>query len=141
MAQLREALKQGEGNTMSGLAARYFGSALVYAILGMALGLFMGLTKDHSQMPTHAHIMLIGWVGFALFGFFYHHFPDAAAGKLAALQFWLAQVSLAGIIVGLFLIYSGSPEADPIAGIASIGLLVSMILFAVIALPVLRGGR
>lgn len=124
---------------MHGLAARYFGSAIIYAILGMSLGLHMGMSKDHAQMPTHAHLLVVGWVSFALFGVFYHLFPSAAAGFLAKLQFWLAQLSLITLIVGLFLILGGYPEADPIAGISSIGLLISMILFGIIALPTLRG--
>jgi heme/copper-type cytochrome/quinol oxidase subunit 1 len=124
---------------MHGLSARFFGSAIIYAILGMSLGLHMGMSKDHSQMPTHAHLLVVGWVSFALFGVFYYLFPSAAASFLAKLQFWLAQLSLVTLIAGLFLIFSGYPEADPVAGISSIGLLVSMILFGIIALPTLRG--
>ena len=123
---------------MHGLAARYFGSAIVYAILGMSLGLHMGMSKDHSQMPTHAHLLVIGWVSFAMFGIFYHLFPSAASSLLAKAQFWLAQVSLIALVVGLFLIFRGNEAADPIAGVSSIGLLLSMILFGVVALPVLR---
>jgi cbb3-type cytochrome oxidase subunit 1 len=126
---------------MQGLAARFFGSAILYAILGMMLGLHMGMSKDHTQMPTHAHILVVGWASFAMFGIFYHLFPSAAASVLAKLQFWLAQLSLLSLIVGLYLLFSGHPEADPIAAAASTGLLVSMILFGVIALPVLRGAR
>ena len=124
---------------MHGLAARFFGSAIIYAILGMALGLHMGMSKDHTQMPTHAHILVVGWVTFALIGMFYHLFPSAAASLLARVHFWLAQVSLIALIVALYMIFSGNPGADPAAGIASIGLLLSMVLFGVIALPVLRG--
>lgn len=124
---------------MHGLAARYFGSAILYAILGMALGLHMGMSKDHTQMPTHAHLLVVGWVSFAIFGVFYHLFPSAAASLLAKVQFWLAQASLAALIVGLFFIFRGNEAADPVAGISSIGLLISMILFGLIALPVLRG--
>jgi hypothetical protein len=126
---------------MQGLAARYFGGAIIYAILGMALGLYMGMSKDHSQMPTHAHLLVIGWVSFAMFGIFYHLFPSASATFLAKLQFWLAQLSLIALVVGLFLIFSGNESADPIAGISSIGLLISMVLFGAIALPVVLGRR
>lgn len=121
---------------MTGLAARFFGSAVVYAVFGMALGLVMGITKDHSQMPTHAHLLVIGWVSFAIFGFFYHCFPSAAAGRLAVAHFWLAQASFVVLIVGLFLLFGGNTGADPIAAVASIGFLVSMILFAIVALPI-----
>ncbi len=126
---------------MSGISARFFGSANVYAVLGMMLGLHMGMTQDHTQMPTHAHILVIGWVSFAIFGFFYHLFPARAATRLAAVHFWLAQLSLIALIAGLFLIFNGNPQADPIAAISSTGLLVSMIIFGFVAWPVVRGQR
>jgi len=124
---------------MTGLAARFFGSAIAYAVLGMVLGLIMGITKDHAQMPTHAHLLVIGWVSFALFGFFYHLFPGTAASRLAPVHFWLSQASFVTLIIGLFLIFSGRENADPIAAVSSVGLLLSTILFAAIAWPVVRG--
>lgn len=126
---------------MTGLAGRFFGSALVYAVLGMTLGLFMGITKDHAQMPTHAHILLIGWVSFALFGFFYHLFPACASNWLAQVHFWLAQVSLLVLLAGLFQIFAGRETGEPFAAVGSIGLLASAVLFAIIAWPTLRRGR
>lgn len=126
---------------MTGFSARFFGSALVYAILGMTLGIVMGITQDHGQMPTHAHIMLIGWVSFALFGYFYHAFPGRAETRLAQIQFWLAQASFLVLIAGLFVIFGGSPEAEPVAAVGSLGLLLSTILFTVNAWPVIWGGR
>lgn len=123
---------------MTGLAARFFATALFYAVAGMSLGLVMGMTQDHSQMPTHAHILVVGWVSFALFAFFYHLFPAAAARPLAILHFWLAEASLVVIIVGLFLLFSGHTDADPIAAIGSIGLLASTLIFAIVALPEVR---
>jgi len=127
---------------MKGLSAWFFGSALVYAILGMALGNVMGASGDHSQMPTHAHLMLIGWVSFAIFGFFYHLFAARAETLLARVHFWLAQATSIVLIVALYLIFSGRPEiGEPVAGMASIGYLLSMVLFALVALPVVRGAR
>jgi cbb3-type cytochrome oxidase subunit 1 len=120
---------------MSGLAARFFGSAIAYAILGMTLGIIMGMTKDHSQMPTHAHLLVIGWVSFAVFGFFYHLLPGAAMNRLALAHFWIAQVSLVALIAALFALFNGYAGADPIAAVSSVGLLFSMVLFAFIAYP------
>jgi hypothetical protein len=124
---------------MSGLAARFFGSAVAYAVLGMTLGLVMGITKDHSQMPTHAHILVIGWVSFALFGFFYHLFPSAAASRLAAVHFWLAQASFILLTGALFTLFRGNEGADGLAAAGSIGYLLSMLVFAAVALPVVAG--
>ncbi|HET6389855.1 hypothetical protein [Hyphomicrobium sp.] len=124
---------------MTGLASRYFASALIYAVLGMALGVAMGITEDHAQMPTHAHMLVIGWVSFALFGFFYHLFPAAEKGRLATAQFWLAEISLLTMVVGLAQIFAGRADTGtPFAAAASIGLLTSMILFAINAWPIVR---
>ncbi|HZT20032.1 MAG TPA: hypothetical protein VFA23_11570 [Dongiaceae bacterium] len=123
---------------MKSLAARFFGTAILYAILGMTLGNVMAATEDHSQLVTHAHMLLIGWVSFAIFGFFYHLFADRAATAMARLHFWLAQASYIAIVVGLFLLFAGSTGIGvPIASIGSMAYLLSMVLFAVIALPVL----
>ena len=125
---------------MTGVASRFFGTALIFAVLGMALGLVMGITQDHSQMPTHAHLLVIGWVSFAIWGFFYHTFPNVAAKRLASAHFWLAAASLLVLLTGLFLIFGGRPEAgEPFAAVGSMGLLGSTTLFAVIAWPVVRG--
>jgi hypothetical protein len=124
---------------MTGNAGRFFASALIYAVLGMMLGLFMGMTQDHSQMPTHAHFVLIGWVTFALYGFFYHAFPSAAVNRLANAHFWMAEISLVVLLAGLFAIFGGKPDlGEPFAAIGSIGILLSMILFAFIAWPIVR---
>jgi cbb3-type cytochrome oxidase subunit 1 len=120
---------------MTGIAKRFFATALIYAVLGMSLGLVMGMTHDHSQMPTHAHLLVIGWVSFAIWGFFYHAFPGAALSRLATLHFWLAELSLAVLIVGLFLLFSGVTAAEPLAAAGSMGLLASAVLFAVVAWP------
>lgn len=123
---------------MKGLAARFFGSAIVYAVLGMTLGLVMGMTHDHAQMPTHAHILVVGWVSFAIYGFFYHLFPGTAASLFAAVHFWLAQAGFLTLITGLFLMFNGTSSAEPLAAIGSMGLLLSAVVFAIVALPVLR---
>lgn len=127
---------------MKGVSAQFFGSALVYGILGMVLGNVMGASGDHSQMPTHAHLLLIGWVSFAIFSFFYHLFAERAATLLARLHFWLAQATYIALVIAFYLIFSGQPDiGEPIAAAASIGFLLSMVLFALVALPVVRGAR
>src|SRR5260221_10173371 len=119
---------------MRGVSAWFFGSAVVYGMLGVLLGNIMGESEDHSQLVTHAHLLLIGWVSFAIFGFFYHLFPGRAASALARVHFGLAQVSYLALILGLFLIFSGNTgPGEPIARGSSMAYLLSMILFRVIS--------
>ena len=120
---------------MSRITKGFLTSAIVYGLLGLALGLHMAIAQDHGQRPTHAHILVIGWLSFFVFGLFYLHFDRAARRWLAHLHFWLAQVGMLGIMIGLAFIYSGHTEFDPVAGVAAITYALSFILFAIVALP------
>ncbi len=123
---------------MHGIGKAFFASALVYGALGMLLGLHMAITKDHGQMPTHAHIMVIGWVSFAIFGLFYSAYGTSVSTVLSQFHFWLAQLSMAGLTIGLGLFYSGQPEYEPVAAVSAIAYAVSFLVFAVAAIASLR---
>lgn len=123
---------------MQGLGKAFFVSALVYGVLGMLLGLHMGITEDHGQMPTHAHIMVIGWASFAIFGLFYAAYEPVVPRRIALAHFWLAQVSFAVLTVGLWLIYSGRPQFGPVAAISSMAYAASFLVFAYVALCAMR---
>jgi hypothetical protein len=116
---------------MRGFARAFFVSALIYGLAGLLLGLDMGIRQDHTELPTHAHIMVVGWVSFAIFAFFYHWFGHAVPPLLASLHFWLAQASHLILVLGLWLIYAGHVEFDPLAAVGSIGYLSSFAVFVV----------
>jgi hypothetical protein len=117
-------------------AKGFLTSAIVYGLLGMLLGLQMAISHDHGQRPTHAHIMVIGWVSFFLFGLFYLHYGKAVRQWLAQLHFWLAQVSMFGLMIGLWPLYSGQTKYEPVAAVSSIGYATSFLVFSLAALPV-----
>jgi len=122
---------------MQRVARNFFTLAIIYALCGMALGLHMGMSGDHGQAPTHAHIMLAGWVTSAIFAFFYHLFPSAGDRTLATIHFWLTAISGIGLVASLYFLMTGNESMEPVLGIASIGFLLGMILFAFIALPII----
>lgn len=122
---------------MNSVARIFFVSAIVYGVLGMALGLHMGITHNHGQMPTHAHIMVIGWVSFFLFGLYYLHFGKVTPRALSLAHLWIAQCAFIALVIGLGLIYSGRNQYEPIAAISSIVYAVSFLVFAAAAVPVL----
>jgi cbb3-type cytochrome oxidase subunit 1 len=124
---------------MKGISAWFFGSALIYALVGLLFGLVVNPIGGHNQIPTHAHLLEIGWVSFAIFAFFYHLFPERAATALATLHFWVAELSLIVLTIGFYLLYAGFiPVGEPIAVVASIGYLLSMLIFVLVALPAVR---
>ena len=123
---------------MQGVARNFFTLAIIYAVCGMALGLSMSISQDHSQMPVHAHIMVAGWLMSAVFAFFYHLFPSAGESRLAPVHFWLTAVSGVGLLVSLFVLLAGNEAVEPVTAISSIGFFVAMGLFVWIALPAIR---
>lgn len=123
---------------MKGAARLFFMLALAYAICGMVLGIYMAASHDHSQMPTHAHIMVAGWVMSAVFAYFYHLFPAIGATRLAAVHFWLQAVSGVVLVVSLFFLLNGKESIEPVTALASFGFLAGTLLFAWNAMPVLE---
>jgi len=120
---------------MQGVARNFFTLAIIYALCGMALGLHMSISQDHSQMPVHAHTMVAGWLMSSVFAFFYHLFPSARESKLAVVHFWLTAVSGIGLLISLFFLLGGNPAIEPVTAASSIGFYLAMFLFAFIALP------
>jgi hypothetical protein len=122
---------------MNGVAKGFLISAIIYGLLGMLLGLEMAMSHNHGQRPTHAHMLVIGWLSFFAFGLFYLHFGKAMSRLLSLLHFWVAQGALAGLVIGLLLIYSGKTEYEPIAAVSSIAYALSFLVFAAGAIPML----
>ena len=120
---------------MQGVARNFFTLAVIYALAGMALGLHMAITHDHTQMPVHAHTLVAGWLMSSVFAFFYHLVPKAAYGLLAQVHFWLTAVSGICLLVGLFFLIGGNPGIEPIVAASSMAFYAAMLLFAFIALP------
>lgn len=113
------------------LSRRWFLCAITYFVIGIGLGVYMGASHDHSLFPAHAHINLLGWASMGLTGLLYRSFPAAAQSALAAWHFWLYQLAVPVLLLAVVAIYTGhaEAEADPVAGAASVVVLVSVLLF------------
>lgn len=90
--------------------------AFAYALIGMALGLWMGANEDYAQVPVHAHLNLVGWVSMALFGLIYRLYPDLTASPLARWQFILMAVGTPVMFIGIPIAHSGGTPLLAIAG-------------------------
>jgi cbb3-type cytochrome oxidase subunit 1 len=123
---------------MKGAARLFFILAVSYAVAGMVLGIYMAASHDHGQMPTHAHIMVAGWLMSSVFAFFYHLFPAIGARPLARAHFWVQALSGVVLVVSLFFLLRGNEAIEPVTALASVGFLAGMVLFIWNALPVLK---
>ena len=72
-----------------------FIAAAAAALCGMSLGIFMGMSRDFTLAPVHAHINLLGWVTLALYGL-YHRGVARADNRLAWAQVGCAAARGAG---------------------------------------------
>ena len=123
---------------MKGAARQFFILALCYAIAGMVLGIYMAASHDHTEMPTHAHIMVAGWLMSSVFAFFYHLFPEIGARPLARAHFWVQGLSGIVLVGTLFSVLQGNESLEPVTALASVGFLIGTLMFVWNAVPVLK---
>jgi putative Mn2+ efflux pump MntP len=106
-----------------------FRAAVLLVIAGMLWGIVMGITEDHSTMPAHAHLNLLGWVSLFLFGIYYHLHPAVDRSSLASLQVWIWIAGTIVMTIGVGLVHSGHTIGDPIAAVSSLLVLADTLLF------------
>jgi peptidoglycan/LPS O-acetylase OafA/YrhL len=115
-----------------------FQAAVLFVLAGMIWGIVMAASGDHSTMPAHAHLNLLGWVSLFLFGIYYRLHPALETSRAAFVQVFVWCIATIVLAVAVGLIHAGHAEADPAAAIASIVLVADMALFGWL---VWRGGR
>jgi hypothetical protein len=116
---------------MSRISIAFFGAAVVYALGGMALGMYMGGSGDHSMAPVHAHINLLGWATLALMGAFYGLAGAAAPAKLAWANFGVSNLGNVLTLPMVALIQAGKPPIVPVLLGGEIAIVLGMVLFGV----------
>lgn len=110
-------------------------TALGYAIVGMALGIFMAASKNHGQSVTHAHIMLIGFVVSFIYALCHKLWLNNATTKLAKAQYYVHQIGTVLVLLGLFLYYGGFvslERIDPVLAGSSITVFVGMVMMKIL---------
>ena len=110
------------GNPVSGLWAR---TALVWFLITMGLGLYMGMTHQFQFAPSHAHMGVLGWLSAGVFAIAY---GVAAAGpaesKAPRLHWALHNIGVVVMTGALFMELRGPGEGPWGAFIPLGGLLV-----------------
>lgn len=117
------------------LDRKYLVISLVYAVMGLLMGIYMAAAKNHSLLVVHAHMMLLGFVVSFIYAVIYKNWLLRTSGAIAIAQFCLHQVSALVMIVGLFLLYARiapEPVVGPVLGVSSIGVLLGMLLMVVL---------
>ena len=110
---------------------KYVVWSLSFAAVGLGLGVFMGASQNHSELVTHAHILLIGFVVSFIYGIIHRLWLVQPSRAVATVQFVLHQAAAITISVGLFLLYGNmiaAPKLEPILGVGAVGVLLGMFI-------------
>ena len=106
-----------------------FRLAVLFALIGIILGVYMAASHNHTLGQAHAHINLIGWVSLFLIGLFYERRPqlDKSAGaRWQVIIYTIGAVVLNASLAALLL---GNAGAEPAAAAGSFMMPGSMLWF------------
>lgn len=112
---------------MKSLPFWFIALGTLFALAGMVLGLYMGMSEDHSFIDAHAHNNLIGYVTMIVYGVYYRLVPAAASRRLAVVHFWVALAGALTFGPSLAALVYGIAWAIPIA---SLVVVAGMLIFA-----------
>lgn len=115
-------------------AKRWIQIALVYFLVAVVLGVAMAASHDHRLRGLHVHLNLLGWVSAAVTGCIYLLFPSAAASRAARIHFWLYNLALPVMMVGLGGLLLGHGGFEPVVAVSSIAVLIAVAVFVVTVL-------
>src|ERR1700754_1502488 len=106
-----------------------FQAAVVLVVGGMIWGIAMGISGDHSAMPAHAHLNLLGWVSLFLFGMFYRLHSSLDLSRIAKIQILIWVAGTAILTIGVAMLHAGNPGGEPYAGFGSMVVFADLFLF------------
>lgn len=109
-----------------------FKAACLFALAGLGMGIGMAASQDHSLMPAHAHLNLLGWVSLFLFGVYYRLHPALEASRLAMTQIVVWSVGTTFLTVAVAALHLGHKAFEPVAAVSALLLLGSLGLFTVL---------
>ncbi|MEX3617843.1 cytochrome-c oxidase [Paenibacillus glucanolyticus] len=102
--------------------------AAVYFVLGVLLGMYMSISHSYDYASVHAHVNLLGWASLALAGVIYYLFPAAGESTVGKVHFWLHNIGLPVMMIGLALLMSGVESVEPVIAVG--GVLVTLGILA-----------
>ena len=94
----------------------FIGAGLVFAICGMAFGMWMGANEDFQFADAHAHWNLLGFIVPTLYGLIHRAYPTLARSRLAWPQCIAHFVGVLIFILGIVAVTLTSNQVIVIVG-------------------------
>ncbi|CAH2713614.1 hypothetical protein BACCIP111895_00750 [Neobacillus rhizosphaerae] len=113
------------------MGLKFIKISVVYFVIGVCIGMYMSMTQKFTFTSVHVHINLLGWMSMALAGLIYVAFPSAEKTTLAKVHFWIHNISLPIMMIGLAFLVSGTEKAEPAVATGGTLMVLGIILFAI----------
>lgn len=94
----------------------FIGLGLIFLVVGMAFGIWMGITHDFQYAGGHAHWNLVGFVTSALYGLIHRAYPKLAESRLTWPQCIMHVVGVLIFAPGIILVVATGQELMAIVG-------------------------
>jgi cbb3-type cytochrome oxidase subunit 1 len=92
----------------------------------------MSITENMTLSTVHSHISCLGWTSLTLIGLVYHIFPGLEKRVISRILFWLFNIGLPIMIIGVSLfLYDKTGLNKAIISTGAILVTIAIILFAV----------
>ena len=106
--------------------------SVVYLVISTVLAMYMSITEIMTLSTIHSHISCLGWAMLALSGLFYHIFPELEKNVLSKIYFWLVNIGIPIMIVGVAIyLYDQAVWVKIVISVGAIPTSVGIILFGI----------
>jgi hypothetical protein len=107
----------------------FIGLGLIFLVIGMGFGVWMGMGHNFQYADVHAHWNLVGFVTSTLYGLIHRAYPRLATSPLTWPQCIAHVVGVVIFAPGIFLAISAHQEIGAIVGAALILLAALMFMW------------
>jgi cbb3-type cytochrome oxidase subunit 1 len=106
--------------------------SVVYLVISTVLAMYMSITEIMDLSTVHSHISCLGWTMLALSGLFYHLFPELETKVLSKIYFWLVNIGLPIMILGVAIYcYESAGWVKVVISVGAFPTSIGIILFAI----------
>jgi hypothetical protein len=94
----------------------FIGLGLIFLVIGMGFGIWMGITQSFQYADVHAHWNLVGFVTSTLYGLIHRAYPKLASSRLTWPQ---CVIHVTGVLIfapGIFFAITMHQEIGAIIG-------------------------
>lgn len=105
----------------------FIGLGLIFLVVGMAFGFWMGINKDFQFADAHAHWNLVGFVTSTLYGLIHRAYPKLQESRLTWPQCIVHVVGVLIFAPGIILVVATGQPLGAVIGASLI--LISALMF------------